>query len=61
MGLSGLKCARMGAWVKAALRVSNALVWLGPQVNGVSFQVRRIRGMMMSDVKNGFSDPTKEQ
>src|SRR5882724_2452027 len=36
MGLSGLKCARMGAQVKAVLRVSNALVWSGPQANGVS-------------------------
>jgi len=46
IGLSGLNCTKMGAWVKAVLRVSNALVWLGPQVNGVSLHVRQIRGML---------------
>src|SRR5882724_4903399 len=49
MGLSGLKCAKMGAWVKAVLRASNALVWLGPQAKGVSLCVRQMRGMMVSE------------
>jgi len=35
IGLSGLKCTKMGAWVKAFLRVSNALVWSGPRERSV--------------------------
>ena len=39
-GIIRVECARMGAWVKAVLRVSNALDWLEPQVNGVFWWVR---------------------
>ena len=42
MGLSGLKCTKIGAWVKAVLRVSNTFVWSEPQANGVSLGVRQI-------------------
>jgi len=44
MGLSGLKCAKIGAWVKASLIVLNAVVWSGPQTNGVSLRVRPNQG-----------------